>query len=92
MFGRIVASAETDKDLLGIPAEQRRKVGIDVEIHLDKVLNASIHMPRRLATNQFELVDHHLTRGLVRVGTGNIDEDHQHQDDGGGERRHGVES
>lgn len=91
VLGRIVFGGQADKDLLGIPVKQGRKVGIDVERDLDKVLDVSVHMPRRSAAHHFELVDDDLAGRMVGGEAGEVDEDDEHKHNSGGERRHGIE-
>lgn len=89
---RVVRGCEADKDLLGVPVEQRRKVGVDIEIDFDKVLDVAVHVPGGFGAHHLELVDDDLAGGLVRAEAGKVDEHDEDEDDGRRQRRDGVET
>lgn len=45
----LVLCCEAEKDLLGVPVEERGKVCVDVKLELDKVLDVAVHVPLRLS-------------------------------------------
>ena len=92
MVGRGVVGGDGDEDLFCVPVEEGSKVCVDGEGGLDKVLDVAVHVPGCLGADDLELVDAELARGRVaRVGS-EVDEEDEDEDDGGCERRDGVES
>ncbi len=88
---RVVFSGQTDKDLLCIPIEKRREIGIDIKVDLDKILNVSIHMPSRFPPDDFQLVDNDSAGRFVRGEMGDVDKGYEEEDDGGCQSGNGVE-